>query len=484
MPAKGYSSKATISQMKVSPPIISTNSHRYRPIQMAYDLKDGPGGTERVEMNKIFVSAWLDPQRVVVGTKCSRLVVIDAVAGRVACEIPPVTGFWAGSRFVQGSTRALAPHRHSTLRSSERDSILESLDMYSQSADSYVCTGIHGIAINPSRTLLAVAAGHPIETIQVYRLPDLTPHAVLRTHSDMVFAIQFLDDVRLISGGRDARVCCWDLSTPESAVDFLYPTVDPHDRPVMVFRPVAGNFKYPVATPDPTVGLATGYIGRLISGVIPAFARAARAHPDPAAVGIVNVEDKVRDLRVYAQGTKFAALATKGVVKLFDVARGEAQSSECFGILPKSDDIVLCAAQRKEAVCMEVAPENPNTLVVGSQSHVSFFDTRSKTLFASARSLDCDWGVRSLAFDVRGVLAVGGGMGRISFLDIRMRDYVEWTDHTTNSARQWLELDAGEQSLARDAVYTLSYCPLGVRLFAGGGPLQLNMKGCRSGIWC
>ena len=66
-----------------------------------------------------------------------------------------------------------------------------------------LCYGIHSLAINPSRSLLAVGSGKPSEFIQIYCLPSFEPLAVLRGHEDMVFSVAWISDNQLISCSRD-----------------------------------------------------------------------------------------------------------------------------------------------------------------------------------------------------------------------------------------------------------------------------------------
>lgn len=61
---------------------------------------------------------------------------------------------------------------------------------------------------------------------------------------------------------------------------------------------------------------------------------------------------------------------------------------------------------------------------IGSQSHISMLDTRRTRLVHHFPSLDEGWGVRSLAHNQH-ILACGGGLGRLSFYDLKSMEYLE-----------------------------------------------------------
>ncbi|KAJ3132285.1 DDB1- and CUL4-associated factor 12 [Physocladia obscura] len=467
------------------PPTITTNSHSHRHIKTLFAVNAKPNA-EQTEMNKIFASVWLDSERVLVGTKCNRLIVLDVAKGRIASEIPPITGYWEGNLFVEGCTPA------------------ENFSGTLQHSATSPCAGIHSIAVNPSKTLLAVAAGAPLAPIQIYTLPHLAAYAVLRRpHNDMVFSVEFYSDFLLVSGGRDTRLCLWNLADPNRVSGVLRGACN---IDVSVIDPVPGEFNESLN--KSTSVLSVAYLGRLFAGVFPRVGASASdqqqhatvtsseisIQPQHGVVGVVKVEEKIRDLKVIngsAADAKVAALTTHGVVKLFDIYQHSYSSpvSEYnhLGFNPKSADVTLY--NRKETVCLQVS-ENSGIIVVGSQSYISLIDPRQRELVTSIKSMDVDWGVRSLAFDAQGRLTVGGGMGRISFLDMRMHEYLACAVRPNGKkdelAQKWLNMDADgrfSSRFNRDAIYTLAYCPFGVRLFAGGGPLQLSLKGCYAGIW-
>ena len=99
-------------------------------------------------MNKVFASQWLNDSQVVLGTKCNKLMVID-VGTNDLVNIP-------------------------TIKSSKD----------SKPAD---CPcGIHSIAINPSRTMLATG-GQNTNDLAIYDLPTFEPLCVGEVHIHQFF---------------------------------------------------------------------------------------------------------------------------------------------------------------------------------------------------------------------------------------------------------------------------------------------------------
>lgn len=145
--------------------------------------------------DKIFASLWISHTEVIMGTKCNKLVVVNT-ENMKRFEIPLLQG-------RTSATSANSPDYEQPLR------VLSN------------CTGIHGLAVNPSGTLLAVGAGNPIE-VTIYRLPSFEPLAVMTGHTDMVFSTAWINDDILISGSRDTSIRVWSVSSPAvSTLPFL-----------------------------------------------------------------------------------------------------------------------------------------------------------------------------------------------------------------------------------------------------------------------
>jgi WD repeat-containing protein 40A len=312
------------------------------------------------------------------------------------------------------------------------------------------CSGIHSIAINQSQTMLAVGAGDSSKTILLYSLPDFRPLAQLVGHTDMIFALQWLSDTVLVSGSRDKTVKEW-------LIPHLEPPADISQLPSISFQSSRMEHR-----------------------------------------------DKVRDLVADKSAQQIHTLSADGYVKVWDVSR----QMDPVSSVP--------LVHTNEIVCMALDQEH-HIAAVGSQSHISLIDPRIKSVVQIFDSLDDGWGVRSLQIR-HGLATIGGGLGRISFFDLRNQKYQIWESNaleqvhpadprmvedtlgappqvSTARRRAYLEASSGwlsrdviymnhfQGALIRNAIYTLSYDPSGTRLFAAGGPLQLNLKGSYIGLW-
>jgi WD repeat-containing protein 40A len=133
--------------------------------------------------DKIFASAWLDSDRVIVGTKDNQLLVWDVRRDVHAC----VPSFAAGAQRVDHG-------------------------------------GIHSIAISP-HGLIASGAQAP-QDIALINSQTFSSQALLKGHSDWVFALGWLSPTILVSGGRDKSVVLWDTSRieAETAPNICQPT--------------------------------------------------------------------------------------------------------------------------------------------------------------------------------------------------------------------------------------------------------------------
>lgn len=189
----------------------------------------------------------------------------------------------------------------------------------------------------------------------------------------------------------------------------------------------------------------------------------------------VEHSEKVRDLSLDKHSKKIYSLSADGYVKVWDAT-----------LARSINDITL--VHKSETVCMAF-DETRRVLSVGSQNHVSIIDPRIGSIVHICESQDDGWGVRSL--DIHSdLITVGGGLGRISFFDLRTLKYIQW-DTASKSATEMtakkLYLDSSQGWLNKDpvysnhfmgsniknAVYTISYDPNRVKMVAAGGPLQL-----------
>jgi WD repeat-containing protein 40A len=380
-------------------------------------------------LDKIFTSAWLSDFEVVMGTKCNKVVVMNIKTGQQT--ILPSSIDESPSTFdIQNANTA---------------NFIAPIDIITNNPLQH-CSGIHSIAINESKTLLAVGYGKSSEVIKVYSLPGFEPLALLKGHSDMVFSLHWLQDTILVSGSRDKSVKLWRL--PE----------------IHLVQP----------------GIATY------------FSSASR----------VEHRDKVRDLIIDKETSFVYSLGADGFVKIWDCKRSLGENITVVPLI-----------HANETVCMAIDPTH-HIVSVGSQCHISLVDPRVGSVVHAFESVDEGWGVRSMCIS-NSLITIGGGLGRISFYDLRKMAYMDWDSNVRSTDNQMQEvrgqtfsnvpiseykrswLESGKGWLSRDpiymnhfqgtdiknAIYTLSYDSSGTRMFAAGGPLQLNLKGSYAGIW-
>ncbi|RUS25713.1 WD40-repeat-containing domain protein [Jimgerdemannia flammicorona] len=374
------------------------------------------------EYDKVFASIWISHDEVVLGTKCNRLIILNVQTNR-RCNIPLVSlpdtlGSSTGAATGMTTKGSLGPNSASALGRSQDDANLGSN-----------CSGIRSLAVNPSRTLLAVGAGNPIQ-IMVYSLPSFEPYAIFRGHVDCAFAVDWLDDTRLVSGSRDGTLRVWDVT-----------------ENVVAQHPVLLNA---------TVQVNTSIITRS------------------------EIKGRIRDVKLDRTRDEFVTLSTEGYVKLWDTSRVEG--------------MYTCGLRHmQEAVCM-ARNERAGIYAVGSQGHVSFIDPRAgvRGIVHEVASVDDGWGVRSLSFDNHMVTA-GGGLGRVSFYDLRAQQYLmvdaKSGANYIQASGGWLCQDANYQTYfvgqpIQNAIYTLTYDDDRTRLFAAGGPLQAGLTGSYAALMC
>ncbi|KAI8896502.1 WD40-repeat-containing domain protein [Globomyces pollinis-pini] len=347
--------------------------------------------------DKIFSSVWLSNNQVVVGTKCQKLVIINVETGQQTV----VTDY---NSPLLCSNATISPQ----------------------------CSGIHSISINPSKTLLAVGAGKPNESISIYHLPTFDRIALLEGHDDLVFSVNWLNDTTLVSGSRDRSVKTWKLNQ-----GFLKRKVDNLE----LNPPVVNVYRH--------------------------------------AQTKVEHSQKVRDMVVDYHTSQFFTLSADGFVKVWDANR-----SQVVGSVP--------LMHTNETVCMGIDSEN-HYVTVGSQSHISLIDPREKEIVHIFDSLDEGWGVRSMCIH-SDILTIGGGLGKMSFYDLRAMKYLEWESNNNplnvnlQSGTGWLNKDAIYQrhfsnTQVHNAIYTVAYDASRTRFLAAGGPLQLNLKGSYVSLW-
>ncbi|KAL4444203.1 hypothetical protein ABPG75_011940 [Micractinium tetrahymenae] len=140
-------------------------------------LASSLGGT----VDKAFAAAWQDEQRLLVGTKCNKLLQWDTASGALrSVPLPPAP-----------------PRTHP---------VVESV---------WGSCGIHSVAVNPAGDMVATGGAEPADAA-VLSLPDLQPVQTLVGHQDWVFGVAWVSDRHLVTGSRDQSVALWSIPEPGS----------------------------------------------------------------------------------------------------------------------------------------------------------------------------------------------------------------------------------------------------------------------------
>eukprot|EP01134_Creolimax_fragrantissima_P006335 CFRG6335T1 len=362
--------------------------------------------------------------------------------------------------------------------------------------------GIHSIAINPSRTLLATG-GVDVNNIGVYLLPSFQPVCICLGHDDWVFCLKWISDGVLVSGSRDASVCTWNImpflmeqsdSKSMHAGTCIHIKRGDRDRDKHDLDDnVVDNGSY---SNDGNVNLRREVrtnverqdANEALSAPVCRPMRCAEQH-----IG------KVRDMALDGFSDEIATLSSDVTVKIWDQKRLVLKSA----VKLKHQD---------ELACMTTTIHTHECgYAVGSQHHISFLDPRLGSVVCDIASLDEGMGVRSLS--MRGsVISIGGGLGRLSFYDMRAQCYIDVNNHRTQNeddlntngtlnctnnkkSNPYLYIGSGwlmrngiwethfMGSEVRNAVYTHSYDETGARIFVAGGPPQLGLVGSYAGVW-
>ncbi|KAI9274488.1 WD40-repeat-containing domain protein [Phascolomyces articulosus] len=333
------------------------------------------------------------------------------------------------------------------------------------------CDGVRSLSVNPSKTLLAVGLANP-PVVMIYRLPDFNPMgitAVRDLHRDAVFSVQWLDDITFVTGSRDGTLGLWKCGDP---------TVTKNGA-TLVF----------------------GEGGEELQR-IPRFWT---SHQESG-----YHTSRIRDTKLTGPTTA-ASLSACGTVQIWDLNQRQKQRN-------------IKLWHTRELVCM--APQQQGKglnnrkglLAVGSQEHVTLLDPRLSSTASAAQefpSQDQDWGVRSLAFQDH-IVTCGGGLGHLSFYDIRNKSFIPSSSMTTTTSKittsssssslssnssdtfcsvssGWLDESSsiyqtyfyGQHRLMPQAIYTLEYSPDDSgKLFTAGGPIQSSLRGCYAALWC
>lgn len=145
-----------------------------------------------------------------------------------------------------------------------------------------------------------------------------------------------------------------------------------------------------------------------------------------------------------------------------------------------------------ELSCMAIDTVN-NVMACGSRDGVMMIDPRVSRVTTHIDSQNDEWGVRSLSFQRGKLLTIGGGMGLLSFFDLRAGKFRTFGDDDTTfkaASRGWMNFEGSglegvftSSADAPVALYTHAFDPSGTKLFVGGGPLMVGLKGAYAAFW-
>ncbi|CAG5123489.1 unnamed protein product [Candidula unifasciata] len=345
--------------------------------------------------NKIFASKWLNDSQVVLGTKCNKLMVMDV----------------RNNNLVE----------------------IQSLKSSNDSQPAECPCGIHSLAINPSRTMLATG-GKNTNDLAVYELPTFDPLCVgEQAHKDWIFDMEWIDDEHIVTGSRDSSIALWRVDCQ---------------------------------------GLSTKVQGK--------------PHPlghrliKPCITKQCKEAYRVRALALGRNKELMGVLSMNAMFHFFDIHTFKQLDSEELH-------------WKRENVCV-ASSDDIGLFAVGSQAYVTLIDHRSdsksRKRWIQVPSRNGERGVRSVGFN-QNMITIGTGDGRMLFYDTRNSQFLETQEGNSCELKVgdgWLRDDANYREhfvhgYYPNAVYTHCYDEWKARLFVAGGPLPTGLYGNYAGLF-
>lgn len=340
------------------------------------------------EHNKIFSSAWLNDSNVICGSKCNKIIVINLISKKIL-TIPTLTG----------SPNAPVSRRN---------------------------CGIHSIAVNQSKTMLATGGENP-NSIGVYSLPSLEPLTIGEFHKDWVFSLTWISPNLLASGSRDGSVAIWDIR--EHCIGWFTPPL-PYttSSPSSVIQNVemidkVRDLVYNTDSKELAAISSNGFIHFLNAGVL----------KKTASIPLPHCQENV-------------CLARENFNRMYAVG---SLSHVCF-IDARTCSLAgsICSTDQGAGVRSLSFRDNVLTIGTGLGS-ILFYDLRAQKFLERPDNTPCHY-------------KVGNGFLR--------KDSIY-------EAYFWDLQDAP------NAVYTHCYNEAKTKLFTAGGPLALSLYGNYAGLW-
>ncbi|KAF9209997.1 DDB1- and CUL4-associated factor 12 [Haplosporangium sp. Z 27] len=288
-------------------------------------------------------------------------------------------------------------------------------------------TGIRSIAINPSRTLLAIGSGEPFQ-VTIYSLPELAPVGMMYGHKGLVFALTWVSDTVLVTGGRDGSMRVWSMASPAL-------TVIPSVRHEIQVR-------------------------------LPEITRAER-------------NTRVRDLAFNKGSEKTMTLHTDGYVKLWD----RNSYAELHRLPLKYTVEAVCLTSSVESNLFVVGSQS-HLCILDPRASKIVHEAESCDEGCGIRSLDFKSHIVTIGdgygrigfYDVRAKAYLNvfdDGKTKRRHHEIGPGSLDQDTVYAGNVAGMTI----------RSAVYAMEYDSSGTRLFAAGGPIQVGLSGAYAGLW-
>jgi WD40 repeat protein len=395
--------------------------------------------------DKVFSLVWMDHQTLLLGTKGNHLIRVSlgrSGTTRRALRIPlselcaadgassprwstisGVAASLAAGPHIAKAVKAAAPRRWRVHRPHGEAS------------------GMQSMVLSPSGMKVAVGAAQPWD-VAILDARTLGGQALCAGHSDVVFALEWLNDDIIVTGSRDRMLKVWDTRGAWHH----------------------GGAALPVLSPAATLG---GHVRR------------------------------VRALSYMTGPRQLASLSVDGVVCLWDAASG---------LTAAGKGIQLPGIVSEDTCCLVSAGPSPNSPHVASHPHmllagglelymmdVRCRDTEHSVLTAPAH--DSRQGIRSLSLRDH-LLTVGAADGSLSFMDMRARRYMAVRDAlpgmTTAMMRETLRVGPGRRRSGNvphghmelsQAVFCHAWDPTHRRLATAGGPILTGMAGCYAAVW-
>ncbi|KAF7721235.1 hypothetical protein EC973_005017 [Apophysomyces ossiformis] len=375
------------------------------------------------EQDKVFASVWLSSTQILMGTKESKLFLVDLTHGQTFNIPLNDWGHQEGHRSTPDAHPMRAPRSSakSQISAESRDPLTPTMSVSTRYAALGRCQGIRCLTMNPSKTLLAVAMADPAVTM-VYSLPSLELYTVCKGHRDAVYSATWVTDTQLMTGSRDGTLSLWKMKMEEKEE-----TMETQASPVRLWTsPKTGN---------------------------------------------------IRDLRFTGQQT--ASLLSNGYMKLWDPHTLKETDTVR---LPHTCELVCLSHQRQRGLFAVGSAAHVTLLDPRLSDRKVVADLDSIDGNWGVRSLDfsdtilaCGSGHGKLSFvDIR----------NMKYLPLGSKDKLYhstthgWLDRQNRTYQNFCV-----DTSVPPAIYTMAFSPDRTRLFTAGGPIQVGLRGCYAAVW-